>query len=310
MSAGVRIAVDWGTSRLRAWLVGADGAVAGRVEAPAGVQSVAPGGHAATLAAACGAWLSEHPAAPVAMAGMVGSRNSWVEAPYARAPCGLEEIAARCAAVPPSAELGDRAIFVVPGVDARGSDGAYDVMRGEETQALGAGVDDGLVCLPGTHGKWVAMERGRIAGFATFVTGEAYAALTGSFLGRLARSPDDAPAGEAAAQRAGRLRGGLLRAAFQARAGALGGDFESTAVRPMLSRLLVDSEIAGARDLFGAPRRVTLVAGAPLREVYARALAAAGVAVETRDPDAAFLAGIARVAAAREASRTPAGAGA
>ena len=295
-----RIAVDWGTTRLRAWLLAPDGRVVGRAQSPAGISVIAPGGHGAALAGACGDWLKAHPDATLAMAGMIGSRNGWIEAPYACAPCGVEDVAARCIDAPESPELGRREAFVVPGVDVRAADGAYDVMRGEETLAFGAGVQDGFVCLPGTHSKWVAMEAGRIAGFATFVTGEAYGALAGSFVGRLAEEPDDSVAGDLAGGKASRLKGGLLRRAFQARAGALGGDIDGHAVRPMLSRLLVEAEIEGARDLFDAVKRVVLVAGPPLREVYARVLEAAGVAVETVDPDGAFLAGIARVAAARD----------
>ena len=113
-----------------------------------------------------------------------------------RRPAGPDELAA---ALLPFRRL-TRPVLIVPGVDCRGADGTYDVMRGEETQAIGIGVRDGLVCLPGTHSKWVEIADGRIDRFATFVTGELYAALTASFVGRLAREPDDAVAGASLAR--------------------------------------------------------------------------------------------------------------
>ena len=68
-------------------------------------------------------------------------------------------------------------------------------MRGEETQILGvlaaSGRGDGLFVLPGTHSKWARVEAGRIVGFATFMTGEVFAALKDhSLLGRLMAPPD------------------------------------------------------------------------------------------------------------------------
>ena len=228
------------------------------------------------------------------MAGMVGSRNGWIEAPYAPSPAGAEEIAARLIAVP-----GAAGVSIVPGVDCRWADGSYDVMRGEETQALGTGVRDGLLALPGTHGKWIEMRGGRIARFATFVTGELFAAVSSSFVGRLAEDPHDDPAGGALGAQASRVPGGLTRALFQARARALGGDLAPRGVRPFLSRLVVEAEIAGALDLFGRPPLVHLVAGEPQRSVYRAALAERGLDVQDHDTPAVTLAGLTTIMQAR-----------
>ncbi len=282
------IAVDWGTTRLRASLVGADGAVAATAQSDAGVQSVPAGGFPAALDAACGPWLAARPERPVLMAGMVGSRNGWVEAPYVPCPAGADEIAARLLAVPGAG----RDVSVVPGVDCRWADGSYDVMRGEETQALGTGVRDGLLALPGTHGKWIEMRDGRIHRFATFVTGELFAAVSSSFVGRLAAEPHDDPAGAALAADASRVPGGLTRALFQARARALAGDLAPGGVRPFLSRLMVEAEIAGALELFGRPGLVHLVAGEPQRSVYRAALAERGLDVQDYDTPAVTLTGL------------------
>ena len=286
------VAVDWGTTRMRATLVGADGAVIDRQEAESGIQSVPPGGFPVALDALAGQWLSARPDLPVVMAGMVGSRNGWHEVPYVTCSCGPADLAAHLQRIE-----GRYDVRIVPGVDIRWPDGAYDVMRGEEVQALGAGVEDGLVCLPGTHSKWVEMAGGRIERFSTFITGELYAAMCQSFIGRLSEEPGDPATGVEAGARMATLEGGLGRLLFQARTQVLGGDLTGRAVRPFLSSLIVGDEINGAEAVFGAVREVTLVAGPPQRDIYAVAFAQRGIPVTVVDPSAASLNGIARLAA-------------
>ena len=292
------IAVDWGTTRLRAYLVGADGLVLASTANDSGVQSVAAGGFPAVLQECCGPWLTAHPAIPVMMAGMVGSRNGWVEVPYVATPCGPAELAAACTRL----ELAGHEVLVVPGVDTRwpgtGADkGAYDVMRGEETQVLGLGLGDAIACLPGTHSKWVRLAGGRIAGFATFITGELYAAMTASFIARLAGDPEQVQPGMAIGAASARQPGGLSRALFQARSRVLAGDMPGASVRPFLSALLVADEIAGAMHLFDGFGEVHLVAGEPQAGIYAAALRQRGQKITIHDPQAAFLAGLGRIAA-------------
>lgn len=290
------IAVDWGTTRLRAYLVEADGAMLASHTSDSGVQSVAPGGFPAALRACCGPWLAADPGIAVTMAGMVGSRNGWVEAPYASTPCGLPELAAACHKM----ELDGHALTLVPGVDTRwpardGVAGAYDVMRGEETKVIGLGLEDGLVCLPGTHSKWVRVAGGRITGFATFITGELYAAMTASFVARLATEPEQAQPAMAQAQAAAGQPGGLSRALFQARTRVLGGDMPGAGVKPFLSALLVGEEIAGAQALFPGLAKVHLVAGDPQLPVYLAALQARGLEAQAVDPETALLTGLAAI---------------
>ena len=289
------IAVDWGTTRMRAALLDKAGTVLGRAESDRGVQSVPSGGFPSVLEDACAAWFAGKADLPVVMAGMVGSRNGWVEAPYVSCPCGPGDLARALMRVPGTA----RDVNIVPGVDIRWPDGAYDVMRGEEVQAFGAGIDDGLVCLPGTHSKWVEMSGGMIRRFATFITGELYAAMTASFVGRLASEPENPDEGLAAGGTTATLPGGLSRLLFQARAQVLGGDLSGGAVRPFLSSLLIGQEVAGAESLYGPARAVHLVAASPQREVYERALAARGIAVTVVDPATATLEGMRRIAEAR-----------
>ena len=275
------IAVDWGTTSLRAFRLGADGAVLDRYEAQGGILAVPAGGFPAALEAAVGPWLSAGEDR-VLLSGMVGSRQGWVEAPYVPCPAGAVELAAGLVPVP----FGRAEVRLVPGVSGRDPDGVPEVMRGEEVQLLGAvDLEDGLFCLPGSHSKWVRMEAGRIAGFTTHLTGEGFAALRGhTILGRMMR---DGPTVEAAfdrgVARAGEP-GGLLHHLFGVRALGLHGELADADAASYLSGLLIGHEVAAALTP-GA--EVGLIGAAPLCTLYVRAVAARGGTARILDPDAA-----------------------
>jgi 2-dehydro-3-deoxygalactonokinase len=252
------------------------------------------GAFEAVLRDLLGDWLADAPR--VVLAGMIGSRNGWIEAPYLPCPADPATIARHVVRAPGSiAEC-----WIVPGLCTGGTaaGGARaDVMRGEETQLIGAGVADGVVALPGTHGKWARMDGGRVTGFHTAMTGELFALLHDrSLLGRLAVP------GDAAAEADGFARGvtrslatpSLAATLFSARAEVLIGGLAPEAVAGYLSGLLIGAEVAA----FGCDGgRVTLVGAAGLRTRYADALAMAGVRdVAQVDGDAAVTAGLWRIA--------------
>lgn len=246
------IAVDWGTSALRVALVGEDGRVERRAEGPHGVLHVRDGDFAGVLARMTAGW----PSLPVFAAGMIGSRQGWREVPYLPCPTGLDELASALAAVAPG-------VFIVPGVVATSADGIPDVMRGEETQALGTGISDGIVVLPGTHSKWVRLERGRIVAFATFMTGEVFAVLAQqSILGRLMAGDEEDDAAFARGLARGRAESGaLLHDLFSVRTLGLFRAIPETGLRSYLSGVLIGNEIAAAMRLYAeAPRAIV---GAP-----------------------------------------------
>jgi 2-dehydro-3-deoxygalactonokinase len=261
------------------------------------VSRLKPGQHAEVFARHCGAWLAAEPELPVVLVGMAGSREGWVLAPYADCPAGPDEIAAALTRV----DIGNgRKVAIVPGLRTLQEDAA-DVMRGEETHLLGSGVADGLVCLPGTHCKWALMERGKIAAFATFLTGEMYGLLREhSMVGRPAAEPAD-PAGFTeglAASTLHRVAGpGLLNALFAARAATLTGRLSPEKLGPYLSGLLTGEEIAGAFRLFGRPAQVTIVADPPRADLYIQALEAEGVAVLRKGQEETLLVGLAAILA-------------
>lgn len=282
------IAVDWGTTRLRAWLVGTDGSVLQRVSGDDGIMTVPAGGYPATLRRHVGAWLAAHGALPIVLAGMVGSRNGWVEAPYVACPAGFDAVAAALVSV----DLGDGlSARIVPGLTTRDADGVPDVIRGEEVKLAGAGIADGTVVTPGTHGKWARLAGGRVTSFATFMTGEFYAALSGhTILGRLAEEPED-EAGFARGLEASRRPGGLTHQAFSARSLALMGDLPGRQVGPYLSGLLVGNEVRHGLAMQD-PGETVVVADGVLARAYGAAFAATGHPVRILDPDTVFLRGL------------------
>jgi 2-dehydro-3-deoxygalactonokinase len=289
------IALDWGTTSLRAYLMAADGAVLDKREKPLGILNVKGGDFAGALRAAAEGW----PQAPALAAGMIGSRQGWREAPYVECPAGLDAVARGLALVPGAA------LRIVPGVSLVDADGVPDVMRGEETQIFGAygSGDSGIAVLPGTHSKWALVEGGRIARFATFMTGEAFAALSEhTILGRLFEGREfDAAAFARGVRHAGpdpQGRGGLLHRLFSARTLGLFGKVPGTGLSAYLSGLLIGAEIAEAIAWLGrAPRGVTVIGGAALGASYRAALTERGIAAELAPADSAAL-GLWRIARA------------
>jgi 2-dehydro-3-deoxygalactonokinase len=294
------IALDWGTSRLRVFLIGPTGEIIARRACDDGIASVPAGGFPEAFVRAAGDWLAAYPQARIVLAGMVGSRNGWVEAPYAQCPAGLADLVASRVQV---ALPGGRTALLVPGVSC--DDGMFDVIRGEETLAFGTGVRDGLICLPGTHSKWVEMKAGKIQRFASFMTGEVYGLLRyQSLLARLAIEPSagDEKLGLARGLVASRRPAGLLNAVFSARSEVLAGRLPAGAVGSYLSALLVGQEVLGAQAMFGRMTRVKLVAEGPVLASYQAALADQDIAVDIVAPETAFVSGV--LAFAEAASNT------
>jgi 2-dehydro-3-deoxygalactonokinase len=257
-SGPAAVCVDWGTSSFRAYLTADDGTIIDRVESTRGILSVAKGDHENVLADSLKGWLADFRALPILMSGMIGARQGWVEAPYMRCPAGLQEFASAIVTIE-TRTLG--AIGLIPGACAFDRAGAPDVMRGEETQILGALVAmnraDGVFVLPGTHSKWARVETGRIAAFATYMTGEAFAAFKGhTILGRLMEGESDDSAGfDEGVRAASRLErpGDVLHAVFMTRTLGLFDRLGPAQLSDYLSGLLIGAEIlSGAQDASSA----------------------------------------------------------
>jgi 2-dehydro-3-deoxygalactonokinase len=248
------IAVDWGTSSLRCYRLDAGGEMQESRSSAQGILNVPAGQFSRVLEEQIAGWND----APIVMSGMVGSRQGWVEVPYVQCPAGFDEIAAGLKKI----QWGGRSAWIVPGLSCRDAAGVPDVMRGEETQILGAGAE-GLVCLPGTHSKWVEVKNGRIEGFSTYMTGEAFAVLKQhSILGRMMEEGKaDAAAFAEGVERSG-AAGGLLHHLFGVRTRGLMGELDGAASTSYLSGILVGHElrVQGARQfgILGAPELASL----------------------------------------------------
>lgn len=298
------IAVDWGTTSFRAYLLDADGAILDRITSERGIQSVANGEYEATLASFVQNWRGEA-ATPIILSGMIGSRQGWIEAPYARAPAGLSEVAAAIVAIE-SKELGE--IGVVPGVSVEDAALGPDVMRGEETQIFGAlaasGGSDELFVLPGTHSKWARVESGRIVSFATYMTGDVFAALRHhTILARLMTAGEEDTEGFAAGVRAAKTLnapGELLHAIFMTRTLGLFDRLTPAQSPEYLSGLLIGAEImAGGRNLGAA----TVIGSPALTQRYCSAGEILGLRLTPAPADCAALGQFALYDAWRSANR-------
>jgi 2-dehydro-3-deoxygalactonokinase len=281
------IAIDWGTTAARAYLMNARGDVDDERASPLGIARVEGGRYAEALAALLGDWIDD--GAPRLACGMIGSRQGWVEAPYVECPASLDALATSLARVSAGA------LTIVPGLVTRDRHGIPDVMRGEETQLLGAvAIDEAvLAVLPGTHSKWARVERGIVVDFATWMTGELYATLLDhSILGRMAER-GGAPSQEAFARgvRRGLDEGALAHDVFGARTLALTGGLAPRDVAEWLSGLLIGREIREARiwahAAGTADARVRIIGSDVLAERYASALAQAGLTADRGASDAA-----------------------
>lgn len=283
------VAVDWGTSNRRAWLI-EDGTVAVRHRDDRGVTAVAAG----SFAAAAAALRDRFGGAPLVLAGMIGSTRGWIDAGYVPCPATIGDIAAATVRPAPG-------IAILPGVAQRHP--RPDVMRGEEVQFLGAAAaglvpPDGFLCQPGTHAKWARLEHGAIAGFTTAMTGEMYAILAAhALIGAAMVAPvADTPAFRDGVADAGDIGGDgdLLARLFGVRAASVLGTRDDADAAAYVSGLLIGADVA-ARLRDAPDRRVHLLADDTLGPLYATAIAARGGEAVRIDSETAFLAGIVRI---------------
>jgi 2-dehydro-3-deoxygalactonokinase len=281
MSKGAHlIAVDWGTTSCRASLLDARGGAMARIVDAPGILAVPERKFAEALTALVSPWRKVHGAVPILLSGMIGSRQGWRETMYVPCPAGLPEIAASLLTVA-TPDLGE--VRIVPGLDTTNVD-VPDVMRGEETQIFGAGVVDGVCVLPGTHSKWATVSSGRITRFATYMTGEVFAALRGhTILGRLmtdvaAPSPSEISPAFLHGVTSGAAAGGpgaLLHRIFSTRTLSLFDHLPADALADHLSGLLIGAEIADAAH--GGQRLITVIASETLTKRYLAAAQALGL---------------------------------
>ena len=297
------IALDWGTTSLRAYKLGRDGQVleqrslaSGIMQLPTTARTIAgqhcDNGFELAFDDACGDWLQAQPQLPVIACGMVGSAQGWREAAYCPTPARVADLGASLQRVQ---TLRGTVLHIVPGVIQHSR--LPNVMRGEETQVLGllqdlpshTRQDALLIGLPGSHSKWVSVVDGCIQRFDTFMTGELYAAVCAhTILGRTQQ-----PTGQF--DEAAFVRGvqvalsadadiGLLSTLFSARTLGLTGQLSGAQQPDYLSGLMIGhelralAEVSRARQAEAALPEVVLIGSAPLCQRYRIALRLCGFA--------------------------------
>ena len=277
------LAVDWGTTSFRAYRLDLAGRIVDARSAPAGILSVEGGQFAAVLEQQAGDWIAAGEK-PLVMSGMIGSRQGWLEVPYAACPAGLDEIAAGMRKV--AWARGE--VWIAPGLTCRDDAGVPDVIRGEETQILGVldqlGAGRHSICLPGTHSKWVEVENAKVVRFSTHMTGEAFAVFKNhSILGRMMNEGATDRAAFADGVRRATDSGGMLHHLFGVRSRGLFGELPDTASASYLSGLLIGHEIHAAG--FSA-QPVHLLCTPQLADIYRHALDVLGRESRTLDSNA------------------------
>ena len=277
------VGLDWGTSSLRAFLMAAgDGHTLDTRQSNAGLQRIGTAGTVGfeqALADIAGDWLRQWPALPVVACGMVGSAQGWREAPYVACPADARSLARHGVTV--ASGCGPE-LLITPGVCFDVADGLPDVMRGEETQVVGALLHEpawsaqARFVLPGTHSKWVRVVHGQIVGLRTYLTGEMFAVLKAhSILGRLMHGDDTHTAAfERGLDTARHAPHDLLHHVFSARTLGLTGQLPGAALADYLSGLLIGHELVAAlaHTAADAPQPLVLVGEAALCHRYAHAL--------------------------------------
>lgn len=297
MSNPAYIAGDWGTSNLRLRLCAADGAMLDFLEGPGAADS--RGRFAEVFDGLTERWRRKGPL-PVLLCGMAGSTFGWVEAPYLPCPEDIDSVAG-------SLTRARDDVRIVPGMRCSNPLGAPDVMRGEETQLLGAlalhpelATGRHLVCMPGTHTKWVALHDGTVLEFLTVPTGEIFRMLCDHSV--LIRDRDTPIVHHAREFERGLVESGkragvpLLHRLFQARSLRLDKQLSAEGAASWTSGLLIGTDCAGALPLFDdAEPTVCIIAAANLVGLYEAALARLGRPVMRVMGEEAAFAGLARI---------------
>jgi len=287
----LRIAADWGTSALRLWALGPDGGVIAERRSDAGMGKLSPSEFEPTFLALAGDLIEGEDAIEVLICGMAGARSGWKEAPYLSVPCtphgtGAIHVETRDPRL---------SVWILPGL---AQEDPPDVMRGEETQIAGflATVPgfDGVLCLPGTHSKWVRVKGGKITGFHTVMTGELFALLSGTSVLRLSMSDGD-PWCEAAFAEcvafALKAPETFTASLFSIRAKSLLTSTQPGKARSELSGRLIGQELAAMQGLWKS-HPVVLIGARGLSAHYEVALRLCGAEAQIIDGDLMVLAGL------------------
>jgi len=264
------VAIDWGTSSFRAWLIERD-QVSDFLQTDQGVKNFASGSHGAYLNEVLSKWKADYEA--IIAIGMIGSSIGLYETDFSLLPIDINGVSSSLVQVPNF----EPSLYIVPGVSKTG-----DVMRGEESQSLASGIENGLVISPGTHSKWVEIKSGKITDFRTYLTGELFEILRNhSTLSKATDSSAKLSASKDFVEGLNAQASDLTHDLFAIRANWLQGKTED-ASREYLSGLLIGAEIKSAKCWYKS-NEARIVASDSLAEIYIFALAHFGIKAAVED---------------------------
>lgn len=285
------IAVDWGTSNLRAWAIGRDGGIVHEASSASGMAKLTRDEFEPALLALIGGWLPAGRKTLVIACGMVGARQGWIEVPYNEAPCPP---ASAQSARSPQTKDARLDVRIIAGVMQREP---ADVMRGEETQIAGllqaTPGFDGVICMPGTHTKWVRVKGGKIAAFKSCMTGEVFGLLATQSVLRFSAGGDgwDDKEYDAAVRSALERPESFAGALFSIRASSLIAGLTQAAANARLSGLMIGTELAATR-LYWSNGAVSMIDNGRQAALYAAALKIAGAVTTLLPAQDVTLAGL------------------
>ena len=285
------VAVDWGTTNLRVWLMTDSGQVITEANSDKGMGQLSPKEFEPALFDLIAPYLTDLKTMPVICAGMVGAKQGWAEAEYQATPCR-----------PPNGSNATKvktndlriSVHILSGVK---QVAPPDVMRGEETQIAGVLRQqpdfDGIICLPGTHTKWAHISAEEIVSFQTAMTGELFSLLSKqSVLKHSVETDDwDQSAFTTAISDAMARPQSIAAQLFGLRAGTLVGNLKHAQAKARLSGLLIGLELASTRP-YWLGQHVAILGSGTLSTLYRDALAEQGVQATLLDGESLTLAGL------------------
>ena len=285
------LAADWGTSRLRIWGMETNGDLISRQFGDSGMSRISKSEFETEFIKLAEPFLSNDTTLDVVCCGMAGSRQGWAEASYVKVPCYPPGIAnaVQVKTVDPRIN-----VFVLPGIK---QTAPADVMRGEETQIRGFMATnpgfDGVICLPGTHTKWVHVSAGEIISFQTFMTGELFSLLSDASVLRHTVQPDgwDEAAFLQAVERSFSRPSAAAAQLFTLRAAALLNEPYENVARSQLSGILIGIELAAARP-YWLGQNLAVLGTHEIANAYCQALKAQGLEVSMAHSEDMTLAGL------------------
>jgi 2-dehydro-3-deoxygalactonokinase len=275
------IAVDWGTTSFRAYHVDGKGKVLAERKSADGILVVKDGAFEPALEQHLNGFDAS---LPVIAAGMIASRQGWIELPYVDCPAGVEELAS---AIASRTLMSGRKVHFITGLHRTSASLGHDVMRSEETQVLGCLASGAShFVTPGTHSKWIDVEERRIIRFDTYVTGESFALYRNhSILGRvMAGDGDDESAFARGLEKAFADPAGLLHSLFSVRSLGLYRELQPEALSSYLSGLMIGAEVVHAVMKCSRVGLYLVLASPAIAHRYLRAMDMAGLKAEMGDP--------------------------